>query len=140
MKYFIFTLLMLLTVMVAKPTVAQTNEMPRIMPLLEVLGKIGGAGDLINKNCTLKTKTFWRSLLENAVRSTFWSLDKDLKIMRMVDNCKQRLKQKGLSNQRTDALFLIIAKLMTLTKKDWLLLKSLAPSDSAINEIFKKYP
>lgn len=138
MKYLIFTLLMLLTVIVAKPTVAQTNEMPRTMPLLEVLGKIGGAGDLINKNCTLKAKTFWRSLLENAVRSKFSSLDKDLKIMRMVDNCKQRLKQKGLSNQQTDALFLIIAKLMTLTKKEWFLLKSFAPLDSVVNKIFKK--
>jgi hypothetical protein len=138
MKYLMFTLLVILTVTQSKSATSQTTKMPHLIVMMELLGNIGVSGEIVNRNCSIKSRAFWPVLFEKSARSRLSTLDKDPKIMRMVDNCKKRLAKSGVNTRGTDALFLIVEKLMALTKKEWFLLKSLAPPDAEINKLFKQ--
>ena len=84
------------------------------------MGNVSKALDVIKKSCDADPPKLDTLSKKNHL---VWPLAKDPRIMNWVTNCKRQLKQKGVNTKGTDALWLIVNKFLSLTKKEWLLIK-----------------
>ena len=143
MKILASILMATLLATVAQPTAAQTSKIPNLFfeqptilsAALQVMGNVSKALGVIKKSCDADPPKLDTLSKKNQL---VWPLAKDPRIMNWVTNCKRQLKQKGVNTKGTDALWLIVNKFLSLTKKEWLLIKSLGPDDETKKNLFKK--
>ena len=143
MKLLASILMATLLATVAQPTAAQTSKIPNLFfeqptilsAALQVMGNVSKALGVIKKSCDANPPKLDSLSKKNQL---VWPLAKDPRIMNWVTNCKRQLKQKGVNTKGTDALWLIVNKFLSLTKKEWLLIKSLGPDDETKKNLFKK--
>ena len=129
--------------LLAQPTAAQTSKTPSLFfeqptilsAAIQVMGNVSKALGVIKKSCDADPPKLDTLSKKNQL---VWPLSKDPRIMNWVTNCKRQLKQKGVNTKGTDALWLIVNKFLSLTKKEWLLIKSLGPDDETKKRLFKK--
>jgi len=134
MKFLASILMATLLATVAQPTTAQTSKTPNLFfkppsilsAALQVMDNVSKALDVIKKRCDANPPKLDSLSKKNQL---VWPLAKDPRIMNWVTNCKRQLKQEGVNTKGTDALWLIVNKFLSLTKKEWLLIKSLGPDD-----------
>ena len=136
-------LMITLLAIVAQPTAAQTSKTPSLAfelpPALEaalqVMDNVSEALDIMNKHCDNKAA---KGIIHGGKKPVRWPLAKDPRFIKYVTACKRQLKQKSVNTKGTDALWLIVNKFLSLTKKEWLLIKSLGPDDETKKRLFKK--
>ena len=143
MKLLASILMATLLATVAQPTAAQTSKTPNLFfeppPILsaalQVMDNVSKALDVIKKRCDANPPKLDSLSKKNQL---VWPLANDPRIMNWVTNCQRQLKQKRVNTKGTDALWLIVNKFLSLTKKEWLLIKSLGPDDETKKNLFKK--
>jgi hypothetical protein len=133
MKHLASIILVISLIMAVQPSAAQKLELPNFGgffgALTKVINNIASPAGVIADNCkATKPKKFWIDLIKVADKSKYAVLNKDLKITKMVAVCKKRLKQKGLNTKGTEGIFVVIDKVLRMTKKERAAVRVLAPS------------
>ena len=125
--------------MAVQASAAQKLEFPNFSGffggLTKVIDNIASPAGVIADNCkSTKTKKFWVDLMNVADKSKYAVLNNDRKITKMVAVCKKRLKQKRLNTKGTDGIFVVIDKVLRMTKKERAAVRVLAPSKTDIDQ------
>ncbi|HIL94947.1 MAG TPA: hypothetical protein EYG51_03410 [Pseudomonadales bacterium] len=139
MKHLAVIILTIGLIMAVQPSAAQKLKLPNIGGVFGAMTKIlenfGTPLILIADNCaTSKTKGFFPELVKAADKSKYAVLIKDRKIAKMVAVCKKRIKQKRLNTKSTEGIFVVIDKVLRMTKKERAAVRVLAPSDADIEQ------
>ena len=98
-----------------------------------MLGNVGDALNVIKERCN--TDPLKDILIGDP--TPIWPLAKDPRIIKYLSTCKRELKKNGANSKSTDALFIIINKVLSFTKKEWLLIKTLGPDNETIKQLLK---
>ena len=126
---------------VAQPTAAENAKnplefgAPHFTAVLQIIGKMQSAMDIMSKHCDQEGTI---KILEKEVSRKIppkMPLNTDLRIIDLVTTCKSLLKQNGANTIGTDAIFIIMDKLMSFTEEEWGKVKSLAPEDSVLKRL-----
>jgi hypothetical protein len=125
--------------MAVQASAAQKLELPNFGgffgALTKVIDNIASPAGVIADNCkATKTKKFWVDLMNVADKSKYAVLNNDRKITKMVAACKKRLKQKRLNTKGTDGIFVVIDKVLRMTKKERAAVRVLSPSKTDIDQ------
>ena len=131
MKFLASILMATLLATVAQPSAAQKFDTPyQLTAILEIMDKVTKAMNTIEKHCDLLPAG-------NILDSKTPTLAQDPRVIKMVADCKRQLKQKDANTKSTEALWLIANKFLSLTREEWLLLKSFAPDDGLVKKLLK---
>ena len=137
MKHLTAILLLIGIITVVQPSAAQKLELSNIGgffgALTKMIDNLSTPLELIAENCkTSKTTNFFPDLLKAGIKSKYAVLIKDRKIVRQVAVCKKHIKQKRLNTKGTEGIFVIIDKVLRMTKKERAAVLVLAPSKADI--------
>jgi hypothetical protein len=139
MKHLTAIILVIGLIATVQPSAAQKLEFPNIGGFFNAMTKIVGNFSapliLISDNCkATKPNNFWVDLMNVADKSKYAVLSKDRKITKMVTACKKRLKQKRLNTKGTEGIFVVIDKVLRMTKKERAAVRVLAPPKTDIDQ------
>jgi len=141
MKLLASILMITLLATVAQPTAAEkaTNPLefggPHFTAVLQIIGKMQSAMEIMGKYCDQEGAI--KILKKEVSRKTppKMPLNTDPRIVHYITTCKSLLKQNGANTNGTDAIFIIMDKLMSFTEEEWFKVKSLAPEDTVLKKL-----
>lgn len=126
---------------IARPCMAQKLESPSLAfeppPILSVVFQIMAKAqiplEVIAKFCEIRST---RDVLMNK-KKVLWPLATNPRIINFIATCKRSIKQNGANTQATEAIFIILNKLLSFTKEEWLLIRTLAPDEQTLRKMLQ---
>ena len=103
--------------------------------LTKILDNIAAPAGVINNNCKVtKPNQFFIDLIKAAEKSKYKVLNNDRTITKMVTACKKHLKRKRLNTKGTEGIFVVIDKVLRMTKKERAAVRVLTPSKTDLDQ------
>ena len=144
MKLLASILMITLLATVAQPTAAEKAKNPlesldfggpHFTAVLQIIGNMTEAMDIMDKYCDQEgaIKTLKKEVSRKIPPKM--PLNTDPRIVYSITTCKNLLKLNGANTNSTDAIFIIMDKLMSFTEEEWGKVKSLAPEDSVLKRL-----
>ena len=126
-------------VIAVQTSASQKLQLPNIgglfNSLTKILDNIAAPASVINNNCkATKPNQFFIDFIKAAEKSKYKVLNNDRTITKMVTACKKHLKRKQLNTKGTDGIFVVIDKVLRMTKKERAAVRVLTPSKTDIDQ------